>query len=470
MDCLKMTIPFAQSIDGCLDAGIGKLGLPEASLARYLKRLEPRLASLRKAYRDGTLPLLRVPERQDDIAPASDALNKLSEGAKTLVFFGTGGSSLGGQTLAQLGGWGIPGDEGNGREGRPRTRFYDNLDARTLELALSSLDLATTRFIVTSKSGNTPETLVQTIATLDAYRRAGLDARIAQQFLGLTEPAISGKTNSLRALCEAFAIPTLPHEPAIGGRFSALTNVGLLPALARGLDVVALREGAQTVVGKLLAGKHAGDFAPALGAGIAIGLAKERGVRANVMLPYSDRLSRFAAWYVQLWGESLGKNGEGTTPVAALGPVDQHSQLQLYLDGSPQHFITVIRNRPAGTGPRIAADLAKLADASYLAGRTAGDLTAAQSRAIPEALIAAGRPVRTIDLEGLDERALGALMMHFMLETILAAHLLEVDPFDQPAVESGKILTRRYLEGAAGGSRDGHTRAAAEPDQSHRRR
>jgi len=176
-----------------------------------------------------------------------------------------------------------------------------------------------------------------------------------------------------------------------------------------------------------------------------IGLAKERGVRATVMLPYSDRLSRFAAWYVQLWGESLGKQGEGTTPVAALGPVDQHSQLQLYLDGAPQHFITVVRENCGGSGPRVSADLAKIAHAEYLSGHAAGDLVAAQQKAIPEALLAAGRPVRTIDFERLDERALGALMMHFMLETILAGHLLGVDPFDQPAVESGKVITRRYL-------------------------
>jgi glucose-6-phosphate isomerase len=164
-----------------------------------------------------------------------------------------------------------------------------------------------------------------------------------------------------------------------------------------------------------------------------------------VMLPYSDRLSRFAAWYVQLWGESLGKKGEGMTPVAALGPVDQHSQLQLYLDGAPQHLITVLREACAGTGPRVSRDLAKIAHAEYLAGYAAGDLVAAQQKAIPEALMAARRPVRTIDLEHLDERALGALMMHFMLETILAGHLLGVDPFDQPAVESGKLITRRYL-------------------------
>jgi len=163
------------------------------------------------------------------------------------------------------------------------------------------------------------------------------------------------------------------------------------------------------------------------------------------MMPYSDWLARFAAWYVQLWGESLGKQGEGTTPVVALGPVDQHSQLQLYLDGAPQHFITVVREACAGSGPRVAADLAKVANAEYLSGHAAGDLVAAQQRAIPEALIAARRPVRTIDVERLDEHALGALMMHFMLETILAGHLLGVDPFDQPAVESGKLITRRYL-------------------------
>jgi glucose-6-phosphate isomerase len=424
---------------------------------------------LRQAYAKSTLPILRVPEWRDDIAIARDALHKLTHGARTLVFFGTGGSSLGGQTLAQLGGWGIPGDDKHGSESRPRTRFYDNLDARTLKLSLAGLDLKTSRFVVISKSGGTPETLVQITSAIDAVRQAGLAERIPEMFLAVTEPATKAAKNGLRALCEAFSIPTLDHDPDIGGRFSGLTNVGLLPALARGLDAVALREGAHSVITSMLNAKNAGQFAPAIGASVAVGLAKERGVRANVMLPYSDRLSRFAAWYVQLWGESLGKQGKGTTPVAALGPVDQHSQLQLYLDGAPQHFITVIREQCEGRGPRIAPDLAKAAGADYLAGHAAGDLVAAQQRAIPEALIAAGRPVRTIDLDRLDERALGALMMHFMLETILAAHLLGVDPFDQPAVESGKILTRRYLAGEQAGAQDGHTSAAAESRQPHRR-
>ncbi|MGE5259921.1 MAG: glucose-6-phosphate isomerase [Actinomycetota bacterium] len=454
-------MPLSQSVEGCLESNIGARGLPQASLDRNIEALEPRLESLRRAHAEGTLPLLRVSAWRDDIKTAGAAMQKLTHGARTLVFFGTGGSSLGGQTLAQLGGWGIPGDDKHGSEERPRTRFYDNLDARTLELALASLDLKTARFAVISKSGVTPETLVQVSAAIEAVRQAGLASRIPELFLVVTEPAVKGKANGLRALAEHFSIPALDHDPNIGGRFSGLTNVGLLPALARGLDVVALREGAQTVIDALLHPKSADAFAPAIGAAVAIGLAKECGVRANVMLPYSDRLSRFAAWYVQLWGESLGKEGKGTTPVAALGPVDQHSQLQLYLDGAPQHFITVIRARCEGTGPRVPQDLAKLGGADYLAGHMAGDLVAAQQRAIPEALTRAGRPVRTIDLETLDERALGALMMHFMLETILSAHLLGVDPFDQPAVESGKVLTRRYLAGGEAPNPDGHPRAPA---------
>lgn len=460
---------LSQTFAGCFDGKPGSLTLSPGGIDKYIGPLNARLTSLRQAYADGALPLLRVPEWRDDIVSAREALKKLSHGARTLVFFGTGGSSLGGQTLAQLGGWGIPGDEKHGSETRPRTRFYDNLDARTLELSLAGLDLKTARFVVISKSGGTPETLVQIITAIDAVREAGLEAQIPGLFLAVTEPAQPGKTNGLRALCESFSIPMLDHDPNIGGRFSALTNVGLLPALARGLDVEALRKGAGAVVDVLLNADSVLDCDPAVGAAIAVGLAKERGVRANVMLPYSDRLSRFAAWYVQLWGESLGKNGQGTTPVAALGPVDQHSQLQLYLDGTPQHFITIIREKCDGTGPRIAPDLARLAGADYLAGHTAGDLVAAQQRAIPDALIAAGRPVRIIDLERLDETSLGALMMHFMLETIFAAHLLGVDPFDQPAVESGKMLTRRYLAGEQIEASDGHTSAAAEPRQSHRR-
>jgi glucose-6-phosphate isomerase len=441
------TLPFRQSIAGCLASSIGEHGLTDAELASWLSKLAAPVAELQDSYRQRTLPLLRLAEETADLERAETAYAKLVTGARALVFFGTGGSSLGGQALAQLGGWSIPGTADEAQKSRPRTRFYDNLDAHTLGAAIAAFDLATARFVVASKSGGTPETLVQALAALEAVKRMGLENRIPDLFLGITEPTSAGTSNGLRRLFEAHGIPLLDHHRGIGGRFSALTNVGLLPAMARGLDVRALRAGARSVVEAMLSAATPQDCGPALGAAVAVAMARERGVRAQVMMPYSDRLNRFAHWFVQLWAESLGKKGQGTIALACLGPVDQHSQLQLFMDGPREHLITVVRAPTAGQGPRLSTDLARMAGLDYLGGKTAGDLIAAQAAAVPEALSRAGRPVRSFDLDRLDETSLGALMMHLMLETILAARLLGVDPFDQPAVELAKVITRERVAG-----------------------
>jgi glucose-6-phosphate isomerase len=440
-----LTKTYRQSVAGCLESAIGPSGLSGQSLAAWLKRAEPHLEALRQDYHQRRLPLLRIAEETADLADAAAALAKLSEGAKTVIFFGTGGSSLGGQTLAQLAGWNIPGGADIAQRKRPRTRFYDNLDGATLAGALANLDLATSRFIVTSKSGGTAETLAQVIVTLSAVKAAGLEAQIPRMFLGLTEPDQPGKSNGLRALFTRLAIPMLDHHTGIGGRFSCLTNVGLMPAIARGLDGNAIRAGAREVIADMLAAKSAADFAPAVGAATAIALSKEKGIRTLVMMPYADRLSRLSAWFVQLWAESLGKNGEGTSPIAAIGPLDQHSQLQLYMDGPREHYVTVLRTATGGTGPKLDADLAAAAGVGFIGGKTVGDIVAAQAHAVPEALRQTGRPVRTLDLTRLDEKTLGSLLMHFMIETILAGRLLGVDPFDQPAVELAKVLTKERL-------------------------
>jgi len=162
-------------------------------------------------------------------------------------------------------------------------------------------------------------------------------------------------------------------------------------------------------------------------------------------MAYADRLERFTRWYVQLWAESLGKNGKGTTPVAALGPVDQHSQVQLFIGGPRDKLFTVVTVAGAGLGPRMDGELAKLAGEPDFAGKTIGDLVAAEGRATAETLAKNGCPVRTVHLGKLGEESLGELLMHFMLETIVAAHLLGIDAFDQPAVEEGKVLAKKYL-------------------------
>ncbi|MFT3732049.1 MAG: glucose-6-phosphate isomerase [Hyphomicrobium sp.] len=436
---------FQQSIEGCLEGAIGQYGLTPSTYETWLGKMGPHVESLKGDYLDGSLALLRIADDNQDISDAETALAKLSEGAKTLVFFGTGGSSLGGETLAQFAGWNISGVSLPGQSNRPRTRFYANLDGGTLQSVLESLDLPSTRFIVTSKSGGTAETLAQAIATLTAVKAAGLEAQIPKLFLGITEPDKPGKSNGLRTLFAKFGIPMLEHHTGIGGRFSCLTNVGLMPAIARGLDARAIRAGAKSVIDALLAAKSAKDFAPAVGAATAIALSKEKGIGTLVMMPYADRLGRLSAWFVQLWAESLGKNGEGTTPIGALGPLDQHSQLQLFMDGPRDHYLTILRVASEGTGPSIDPELARIAGAAMLGGHTIGDIVSAQSHALPEALAQAGRPVRTIDIAKLDEKTIGALLMHFMIETILAGRLLGIDPFDQPGVELAKILTRERL-------------------------
>lgn len=437
--------PYRQSVEGCLEATIGKHGLGKVQLDGWLTRMEAELAKLQDNYRTGRLPLLTIPEDTADIDAAAAALAKLSQGARVVCFFGTGGSGLGGQTLAQLAGWNIPGGASSDQMKRPRTRFYDNLDGATLAGSLAQLNLETTRFVLTSKSGGTSETLAQAIAALQAVKAAGHETRIPELFLGLTEPAVAGKLNGLRALCDAHGIPVLDHHTGIGGRFSCLTNVGLLPALARGLDARAIRAGARSVVEAMMAAKRARDFQPALGAAVAMALAKDRGARTFVMMPYNDRLAMFSRWWVQLWSESIGKGGEGTSAIAALGPLDQHSQLQLFMDGPREHFLTVVRVASRGVGPVIDPKLAAIAGAPFMGGRTIGDIVDAQAHAVPEALAKAGRAVRTFDVDQLDEHSLGALLMHFMLETILAGRVIGIDPFDQPAVELAKVLTRERL-------------------------
>jgi len=427
---------------------VGPHGAAPEALAETLKRTEPALAWLRARHADGGLPLLRLPARHDDLVSIKDAARRLTAtGATDIVILGVGGSSLGGQTLAQLDDHAVPG-AGLLRSG-PRLHFMDNLDPGTYATLLRKLPLATTHFVAISKSGGTGETLMQATAALAAMKAAGLAVRIPDLFLGITEPAKDGnkggKRSGLRVLFDEHHIPMLEHDTGVGGRYSVLTNVGLLPAAVVGLDITAIRDGAGVALAPVLTGRPPAEVPAAVGAALAVTLGASKPM--SVMLAYADRLERFTRWYVQLWAESLGKDGKGTTPIAALGPVDQHSQLQLYLAGPRDKLFTIVTVGAAGRGPRIADDLARLAGEADFAGKTIGDLVAAQGRATIETLAKNGCPVRSIHIDTLDEASLGELLMHFMLETIIAAHLLGVDAFDQPAVEEGKVLAKKYLAG-----------------------
>jgi glucose-6-phosphate isomerase len=176
-------------------------------------------------------------------------------------------------------------------------------------------------------------------------------------------------------------------------------------------------------------------------------LAQQGRLATTILWPYADALSVFGGWWRQLWAESLGKDGKGSTPVSVLGPVDQHSQLQLFRDGPGNALFTILSVDMKGEGPAVPKAAARALGLDYLAGRKPGDLVEAECRATAQTLFKNGRPVRTIHVRKVDAFSMGALMMHFMLETILMGRLMGVDPFDQPGVEEGKVLARQYLSG-----------------------
>jgi glucose-6-phosphate isomerase len=434
---------IVQSIDNAREEHIGPHGVSADALKSALARAEKALDWLRARHADRSLPLLRLPETHSDLESIRDTARQLADRATDIVVLGTGGSSLGGQTLAQLAGFAVPGV--GALRAPPQLHFIDNLDPDSFATMLARLPHATTRFVAISKSGGTAETLMQTVAALSAVKAQGLQTRIPDIFLGISEPSKAGKANGLRNLLGKYRVPMLDHDTGVGGRYSALTNVGLLPAAMLGLDIAAIREGASLALAPVLAKKAATQVPAAVGAALSVALAESKGKSISVLMAYCDRLQRFTHWYVQLWAESLGKDGKGTTPQAALGPVDQHSQLQLFIGGPRDKLFTVISIDAAGLGPRIDGELAKIVGEAGFAGKTIGDLVAAEGRATAETLAKNGCPVRTIHVDKLDEESLGELMMYFMLETIIAAHLLGIDAFDQPAVEQGKVLAKKYL-------------------------
>jgi glucose-6-phosphate isomerase len=258
----------------------------------------------------------------------------------------------------------------------------------------------------------------------------------------VTEPADS----PLRRFAARRGFRILDHDPKLGGRFAVFSLVGLLPALVAGCDAVALREGASAALDAALGASAPLEAPPALGAALHVAYLRRHNLGGTVLMPYVDRLAPFALWFRQLWAESLGKNGTGLTPLVARGAVDQHSQLQLFLDGPRDKVFTIVTARQKGRGPRVPEDAAREdGELAYLAGRTVGDLMDAEQRATIETLVRHGRPVREMRVDAVEEESLGALLMHFMLETVIAAHLLGIDAFNQPAVEEGKRLARDYL-------------------------
>ena len=389
---------------------------------QHLAALPKAHAALKQRYDNQSLPLLQLPHRLDDLDGIAQAAETIKASAKALVVCGTGGSSLGGQALVALSDAAFP------------ITFMDNVDPHTMGRFLNHASIADTHFLFISKSGGTAETLSQALLLLSAIETVNGAEAIARQCHAIVEPGSS----ALRQLAERYHIPVLDHDPGVGGRFSVLSCVGLLPAAVGGLDIASIRKGAAKALDQALDNTKA---PPLLGAAWQCALMKTRPV--SIWMPYCDRLQVFGAWVQQLWAESLGKSGYGSTPVRAVGAVDQHSQLQLYLDGPQDKSFNLISPPSCSQGAVI--NTRGIPALDYLEGKRIADVMEALHHGTRETLSRHLLPLRSFELTQLDEMSMGWLMMHAMIETIMSAQLLEIDAFDQPAVEEGKQLARDFL-------------------------
>lgn len=413
---------YEHIINACFN---DKTGIDKTSFDKFYNDNFHLVEEIKKDFEQGKLPLLSSSFYEDDITEIKSVGDKIKNNFDNLVVLGIGGSTLNPQALVGL---------KQNRKELPRIYFIDNVDPYSIDSLLANIDLTKTAFLSTSKSGNTAETMAQTFAVLAKLEEAGIK-NPGNQFFIIT----MNTKNPLRQLGEKINAYIMEHKSDIGGRFSTFTNVGLLPAYVAGVNPSLIRKGAANTLKQNLEK----NSEAAKGAFLSY-LLMQKKFTTTVMMPYVDRLSPFTIWFRQIWAESLGKDGKGTTPIRAVGTLDQHSQLQLYLDGPKDKMFTLINLDTSNKGQKF--NSYGFSELDYLNGKTVGDVNAASQEATVKTLERNGCPVRVISLKKVDEEVLGSLLMHFILETIIMAKLLHLNPFDQPAVEEGKIIAREILK------------------------
>ena len=363
---------------------------------------------------------LNLPERVD--LEALRAVTDRFEAPAAVLTVGIGGSALGALTITDALG------------GDPSHHALDNVDPARTRALLEALPLEETVVHVVSRSGTTAETLATFLVVRDAMGQAGVD--------WTTRTVVTtGATGPLRRLADEHDLPTLSVPSGVPGRFSALSAVGLVPAAIQGLDLEGLLAGARSVADGLTGSLF---DCPAYSYGAAAVALEREGAAVHVTMPYAEGLERFAEWFAQLWAESLGKDGRGQVPARALGATDQHSQLQRYRAGPADVLVGFVRPRERDPLPIPDPGVEELA---YLEGVTLGELLDAELEATAASLAEAGRPHLLVEVDRLDAFGLGELLLGMEAATVLAGELLEVNAFDQPAVEWGKRAARELLAG-----------------------
>jgi glucose-6-phosphate isomerase len=439
-----MKLAYGRMLQDGLD---GRHGLPRPRLRELVERFGAVQAEVERRRGAGEYGFYDLVDQGATVTQITAFAEGVGQAYDHVVVLGIGGSALGTKALINAlrrPAWNEWDDEG--REYFPRVTILENVDPTTVAAALDRIDPRRVLVNVISKSGGTAETMAQYLV-VRAWLEEALGDKSSRHLVFTTDPT----RGALREIAARDGIVTLDVPPAVGGRFSVLSPVGLLPAALSGIDIAALLAGARRAVERGASADLLHNPA-ALFAALHWAADSDLGARVHVLMPYTDRLRELAEWFRQLWAESLGKRVDregrtvhvGPTPVASVGATDQHSQVQLFMEGPFDKVITFVRLErfsrdlpiPApGQAPDLPADLA------YLPGHTLGDLLNAEYEATSAALAEMGRMSCTLHLPELTAETFGELLMFFQVATGYAGVWYGVDPFDQPGVELGKRLT-----------------------------
>ncbi|GBE27373.1 glucose-6-phosphate isomerase [bacterium BMS3Bbin03] len=332
------------------------------------------------------------------------------------------------------------------RRHAPRMFFLDNIDPDRIAGLLDVIDPAKTLFSVVTKSGGTAET-ISTFMIFMSRLQAALKNKYRDHLVFITDPV----KGFLRKLAADEHIQSFSITPGVGGRFSVLTPVGLFPAMLSGLSGDELLSGAGFAVSKC--GTEDLLQNPAYLFGAINYLLYRKGKRSVVMLPYSDRLYRTADWFRQLWAESLGKRVNlkkevvhvGPTPIKALGVTDQHSQVQLYVEGPFDKLFAFLEVESFSETVPIPPFEKPDPTTDYLAGKSMNRLISAEKKATELAMTRHERPNVTFKFPVVSEFTLGQIFMILEIATAYTGRLFEIDPFNQPGVEEGKLATYAFM-------------------------
>ena len=421
----------------------GERGLTSEMLQQWRPRLEEARAAVLGAAGQGMLGFMDLP-RQDP-TPLMTFADEARGRYDSLLVIGIGGSALGTIALAtallpfyynEL--------SGESRGLRPRLYVLDNVDPEETAALLGHLDLRRTLVNVISKSGTTGESMAGYLVVKERLEAVVGVAAAKDHFVFTTDP----EKGTLRQIGASLGVPMFALPSGVGGRFSVLSAVGLLPAALTGMDVSGLLAGARDMA-DWIATSEGWENPGCTFAGVQFLEDTAFGRRVSVMMPYSARLRDLADWYRQLWAESLGKAVDrrgrtvnvGPLPVKALGVTDQHSQLQLYSEGPDDKLITFVGVGEFSETVPIPAPGPEAESLAYLGGHTLAELLWAEQKSTAWALAQKGRPSLTITIPRVDAFSVGGLIYLLETATAIAGELYDIDAFDQPGVELSKEAT-----------------------------